>query len=429
MTVIEVRCFLRDTGLYRSFIKSYANIAKLLSDMLSGDNSMLKGKRVNLSTEVLAAYEDLKMRCMTAPVLTFANFKKPFMLETNISKEGLGAVLSQKQSDRRYHPVAFANHALHGGEKNCLTSKLEFFALKWAITEQFCQYLQYGHFTIRTDNNPLTYILTTLNLDVIGHHWVAAWASFDISIEYLRGTENKVAHMLSHVSIWLDKDTIDKILEHAKDSMVPRAETDDHRLVQQVEIMKEDFVIQVRAITDEDPAMKRLQQADWPMVQTYDPMIHHVLDWALLPGVGWVSLGDYLEGKVPNGMKWPYALYQKDFVIKQQMLYLKMTPPNTQEEVFVFIIPHIKWRAALDRCHLFMGHQGQDRTLSLLKEQFWWPSMAKEAVLALKNCRQCLVFKANIQMPKLAPILTTEPMDLVHIDLSRWKYQVIYERN
>ena len=80
MTVMEVRCFLRATGFYCCFIKGYANIAKPLSNLLSGDNSKLKGERVNLSTEAFAAYKDLKMRCMTAPVLAFADFKKPFML-------------------------------------------------------------------------------------------------------------------------------------------------------------------------------------------------------------------------------------------------------------------------------------------------------------------------------------------------------------
>ena len=63
-----------------------------------------------------------------------------------------------------------------------------------------------------------------------------------------------------------------------------------------------------------------------------------------------------------------------------------------------------------------MGYQGWDWTLSLLKERFWWPSMAKESALALKNCRQCLIFEADIQTPKLTPILATKPMDLVHID-------------
>ena len=141
------------------------------------------------------------MKCMIAPVLAFTDFEKPFMSETNASKEGLGAVLSQKQSDGHYHPIAFASRALHGGEKNYHSSKLEFLALKWVITEQFCEYLQYSHFIIRTDNNPLTYVLTTPNLNAIGHRWVAALAGFDMSIKYLRGTDNKVANALSRVSV------------------------------------------------------------------------------------------------------------------------------------------------------------------------------------------------------------------------------------
>ena len=52
------------------------------------------------------------MKCLTAPVLAFADFKKPFLLETDASIEGLGAVLSQKQEDGRYHPIAYACRGL-----------------------------------------------------------------------------------------------------------------------------------------------------------------------------------------------------------------------------------------------------------------------------------------------------------------------------
>ena len=199
-------------------------------------------------------------------------------------------------------------------------------------------------------------------------------------------------------------------------STAPRAETDDPRLVQHAKIMEEDFVIQVWVIADEEPSMRRLQQADWPMLQQYDLVIQHVIDCVSLPPVGRVSLGDYLEGKIPDNLKKAYTLCQKDFIVRQGMLYVRMTPANTQEEALAFVIPQIKRRAALDGCHPFMGHQGRDQMLSILKEQFWWPSMAKESALALKNCRQCLLFEAGVQTPKLTPILATEPMNLVHID-------------
>ena len=131
----------------------------------------------------------------------------------------------------------FTSRALHGGEKNYHSSKLEFLALKWAITDQFHEYLLYGPFLIKTDNNPLTYVLTTPNLDVIGHRWVLALASFNMRIEYLKGTDNKVADALSQVSIQLNKETVDEILKCVKNSLAPRAETDDPKLVQQAEAM------------------------------------------------------------------------------------------------------------------------------------------------------------------------------------------------
>ena len=106
---------------------------------------------------------------MTVPILVFADFKKPFRLETDASKEGLGAVLLQESDDGQYHPVAFASCELKGGEPKYHSSKLEFLALKWAVTEQFHEYLQYQPFTVCMDNNPLTYILTTQNLDALGH--------------------------------------------------------------------------------------------------------------------------------------------------------------------------------------------------------------------------------------------------------------------
>ena len=129
-TVTEVRQFLGATGFYCHFIKGYANIAKPLSELLSGDNSKPKDEGVELSQEALQAYDQLKMKCMTAPVIAFADFKKPFLLETDAYNEGLGAVLSQKHPNGHYCPIVFASRALHGGEKNYHSSKLEFFGLK-----------------------------------------------------------------------------------------------------------------------------------------------------------------------------------------------------------------------------------------------------------------------------------------------------------
>ena len=77
------------------------------------------------------------------------------------------------------------------------SSKLEFLTLKWSITEHFKEYLVCAPFVARMDNNPLTYILTTPNLDAMGHRWVGTLASFEFSLEYQKGVDNVTAYALS----------------------------------------------------------------------------------------------------------------------------------------------------------------------------------------------------------------------------------------
>ena len=176
----EIWRFLGATGFFRCFIKNYARIAKPLNDLLEGKASKWKTQPVDLPPEAKEAFDILKMKCMTVPVLAFADFEKPFLLETDASSFGLGAMLSQKQDGGKFHPVTYASRELKGGEGKYHSSKLEFLALKWAVTDQFKEHLRYKPFTVHTDNNPLTYVMTTPNLDAIGHQWVATLAGYNI---------------------------------------------------------------------------------------------------------------------------------------------------------------------------------------------------------------------------------------------------------
>ena len=177
-----------------------------------------------LTPEAEEAVRILKEKITSAPVLVFPDYNKPFLLETDASKEGLGAVLSQKQDDGRYHPVAFGSRTLTQSEKNYHSSKLEFLALKWSVTEHFKEYLAYAPFTVCTDNNPLTYVLTTPNLDATGHQWVGALASYEFSLEYQKGTDNAAADALSRVPIRHDRKTVRSLLEGSVTSVTERGE-------------------------------------------------------------------------------------------------------------------------------------------------------------------------------------------------------------
>ena len=94
-----LKSFVGIVGHYRCFIKGFANIAAPLYDLTSGENKDKKSEHLDLTPEALEAFDHLKAACQQAPILSFPDFSKPFLLETDASGKGLGNVLSQKQSD------------------------------------------------------------------------------------------------------------------------------------------------------------------------------------------------------------------------------------------------------------------------------------------------------------------------------------------
>ena len=94
---------------------------------------------------------------------------------------GLGQYCTKISTTR---VIAHASRNLSKSEKRYHSSKLEFLALKWCICEQFHEYLYGGMFKVYTDNNPLTYVLTSAKLDATGQRWVASLAKYDFTIHY-----------------------------------------------------------------------------------------------------------------------------------------------------------------------------------------------------------------------------------------------------
>ena len=204
-TYTKVKSFVGLVGHYRHFIKGFAKIAVPLYDLTSGDNKDKKSEHVDLSPEALKAFDHLKAACLQVPILAFPDFDKPYLLEMDASGRGLGAVLSQKQADGQYHPITYASHVMNETEQRYHSNKQEFLTLKWVVTEQFHKYLSpYGknrnEFVVRTDNNPLTYIFSSANLDAAGQCWVAHLTSYNFSLEYQKGKDNTVADFLSRMN-------------------------------------------------------------------------------------------------------------------------------------------------------------------------------------------------------------------------------------
>ena len=300
---------------------------------------------MQLPLEACEVVQTLKEKILTSPLLAFLDFAKPLLLETDASKEGLGAVLSQKQDDGRFHPVTFGSHSLTPAERNYHSSKLEFLALKWSITEHFREYLAYTPFMVKTDNNPLTYILTTLNLDAMGHRWVGALASFKFELEYQKGSENRVADALSRVPIRHDHRTVKSLMEGAVMGTLSRCKAQaSDALRKEHEWLREEAHLQAMKLAP-------MHMVDWVESQDSDPMLAACKKWlrmhreVLSPKMDTLLrelLGQHMEGKGRVLFR-----VQNSLILDKDLLYLNVTPKGEAEGVATFMVPMDQCRVTL----------------------------------------------------------------------------------
>ena len=126
--------------------------------------------------------------------------------------------------------------------------------------------------------------------------------------------------------------------------------------------------------------------------------------------------------------KWFYVARRKEFVLQDNLLYLQVTPTNSQDTAPVFVVPTGDRQAAIDGCHRSAGHQGRDHTLSLMKERFWWPGMSQALLRAVANCGRCIQYEATGKLPPMQPMICTKPMELVHINYVRMEVTVATDK-
>ena len=368
-TYTKVKSFVGLVGHYRRFIKGFTNITAPLYNLTSGENKDKKSEHLDLPQEAHEAFDRLKAVCLQAPILAFPNFGKPFLLETDASGKGLGAVLSQKQSDGRYYPIAYASRIMTETEQRYHSNKQEFLALKWAVTEQFHEYLSpYGknrnEFVVRTDN-----IFSSANLDAAGQRWVAQLASYNL--EYQKGKDNTVANFLSHLDECLSpgkvQDYLNKIpypgvkavLDNAITPLSDRTEQgvrpnpDNHKAGPEVTVGARPARLATTNITN------------WKLEQQEDPVLYQVVKHRE------ASQETFKEALLKVTDRKAFSAYAKSkdqLIMKNGLLYWQSKQGQTQETVLQFVVPQIHRNAALDGCHREAAHQGQSRSLSLMQE-------------------------------------------------------------
>ena len=358
-TYTKVKSFVGLVGYYRCFIKGFAKIAAPLYDLTSGDNKDKKSEYIDLSPEAREAFNRLKVACLQAPILAFPDFNKPFLLKTDASGRGLGAVLSQKQAGWWYHPITYASRVMNETEQRYHSNKQEFLTLKWVVTQQFHEYLSpYGknrnEFVVHTDNNLLTYIFSSANLDAAGQQWVAHLASYNFSLEYQKGKDNTVANFLSQMNECLPEEEVQKylnkipypgvkaVLDNAITPLKERAEQG----VRPTPDCQGDC--QEEMVGARPARLATTNLTDWKQEQKEDPVLYQVAKHLRVPHETFkAALHKVLDKKGTAA----YVRVKELLLIKNGLLYCKTQQGQANEVVFQFVVPQRHQGATLDGCH------------------------------------------------------------------------------
>ena len=403
-----------------------------LYDLTSGENKDKKSEHVDLSLEAWEAFEHLKAACLQAPILAFPDFNKPFLLETDASGRGLGAVLSQKQADGRYHPIAYASHVMNETEQRYHSNKQEFLALKWAVTEQFHEYLSpYGknrnEFVVRTDNNLLTYIFSSTNLDAAGQWWVARLASYNFSLEYQKGKDNTVADFLSWMNECLPEEEVREYLNQIPypgvkailDNAITPLKECAEQGVQPIPDCQE--TIQKETIVARPARLATTNVTNWKKEQKEDPVLYQVAKHLRMARETFkAALHKALDKKAMAA----YVKVKEHLLIKNGLLYQKTRQGQADEIVFQFVVPQRHQGATLDGCHREVAHQGQRRSIALMQERFWWPGMTRDLRNHIKKCSHCRKYEAAPPVAPMKPLTCSGPGELLHVDFMSIKETV-----
>ena len=452
----EVHSFVGLASYYRRFIPNFAKWAGPLHALIVPASFKQKIRRGEMKKSDLPefqwtpacqeGFDQLKKALTEAPVLAYPDYSKPFILETDASLKGLGAVLSQKGDDNEIRVVAYASRSLRPSEKSMRdysSAKIELMALKWSVCDKFKDYLLGSKFTVFTDNNPLCYIKSS-KLGAAQIRWLSELALYDFDIVYRTGKSNLVADALSRRP---------EVEEEIEREVLPESDDEEWIAVSyQVEeqggrISSMEFnqvISELVGGTKIDKKLKdRIQVTDVAkeklngntievatgMVSLFDSITPKEMaefqrqDNQIAPIFAYVKQDQKPSKKatyqIRSKLARKLALQWDRLILKQGVLHRLYI--FNEMEYHQLVLPQRYHRKVLTALHDHMGHQGIDRTLDLLRERVYWPSMAKDAQDWVTNCRRCQIARGdyNQPKPKIGHLEAHNPLDLVCLDFTK----------
>ena len=318
----EMRRFLGLAGYYRDHIPGFADIVHPLNELTKKDVCY------NWSILCTEAFEKVKALLLSSPVLAFPDFQHEFILTTDASDTGLGAILSQLV-DGKEKPIQYASRSLSKSEVNYCTSEKECLAVVWAV-QYFSYFLLGKQFVVRTDHDPLTYLRSVPSPHGRLARWITWLEQFSYRMEYVPGKSIPHADALSRAPVLGE-------------------------ISMPVEV-----------------SMSQVQRE-----QQRDGVIQRVVEL-------WKS------GKVPDRIE-SQELKQlfrvsKDFIYKNGVLCVKS---STSKAGYQLVLPRTLVNRVLKVAHDEAGHFATERTLAAVRARFYWGSMFNDVRNWCQSCSLC----------------------------------------
>ena len=219
-----------------------------------------------------------------------------------------------------------------------------------------------------------------------------------------------MADALSWVTTHLEPETVQAVLDGATVGTSQRVERENPTVIKNDQQLEQE----VRVTTGQ--VLVEMHVTNWAAAQKEDPELDAVLQW--LASKKKTDLRTLLRECLMSEEGWMVWTNCQNFISLKGTLYLHSTPKGENEDLLLFVLPKAHQTATLNGCHRDVGHQGHDRSLSLLQECFWCPGMAKQMRQVTKACRHCLQYEGSTPKAPLCPIVAMAPLDLLHVDFT-----------
>ena len=381
----DARRFLGMSSYYRRFIPQFANIAQPLHSLTR------KGASFHWSSECQEAFDTLKHKLTTAPVLAYPSCEKPYTMETDASLSGLGVVLSQVQDDGKLHPVAYASRSLSKSERNYSVTELETLAVVWAVTH-FCPYLYGQTVTVLTDHSAVKAVLGTPNPS--GKHarwWTKVYGAGvrEVNIVYRAGKLNQSADALSR------SPAVDVVPEESGSKAVVA-------VVQAEEDQSDSISSLLR-----EPAQEGLTPCSFAEEQSRDPELQEIIAFLKTRELP-------MEEKRARRI----ALQGSLFMLEEDTLYY--VDPKLDHRRRIAVPSHLKQQILQENHASGMGgHFSGRRMYGALVRHWWWDGMYRDTVSFARQCPECafVTGASKPHRPPLHPIPVSRPFQIVGVDI------------